>query len=121
MQIDRPVKPGLSQRRRHRRSCAERLREELQTLAKGHADFIAHSERNWASVTFAGTRHRIDLSFQGDEAVAAGEEFIATLPDHEFGLPKRLVADATVVSVDHRIGANPRLAVRVELLLLEEE
>jgi hypothetical protein len=125
MHIDTPVRPDAAppraRARPQRRSSAERLREELQALAKGHADFIAHSERSWASITFAGTRHRIDLSFQGEEAVAAGEEFIAFLPEHEFAIPKQLVADATVMSVDHRIGADPRLAMQVELLLLDEE
>lgn len=125
MHIDTPVRtdaaPPCPRRHPHRRSSAERLREELQALAKGHADFIAHSERSWASVTFAGTRHRIDVSFQGEEAVAAGEEFIAFLPEHEFAIPKQLVADAAVMSVDHRIGPDPRLAMQVELLLLDEE
>ncbi|MBO0750053.1 MAG: hypothetical protein J2O44_06455 [Porphyrobacter sp.] len=104
-----------------RRSSSERLREELQALAGGHALFLAHSEKSWASVTFAGTRHRLDLAFEGEEAVEAAESFIAFLPEHEFAIPKQLVADAAVTGVDHRIGCDPRMEVRVELLLLEEE
>jgi len=87
----------------------------------GQALITAHSEKSWASITFAGTRHRIDLAFDGQEAIEAGERFIAYLPEHEFAIPKQLVADAAVTSVDHRIGPDARMDVRVELLLLDEE
>jgi len=81
---------------------------------------MAHSETAWASVTFAGTRHRVELAFEGAEAIEAGECFIALLPDHEFAIPGQLVADATVVEVDHRLAPEPKLMVVAELLLLEE-
>ena len=103
-----------------RRTLADRLREELSALAQGQALFLAHRETAWASVTFAGTRHRVELAFAGAAAVAAGERFIALLPDHEFALPGQLVADAAVVEVDHRLAPEPRLTVTAELLLLEE-
>ena len=104
-----------------RRGATERLREELQALACGHAEILAHSEKSWASITFAGTRHRLDLAFAGADAVEAAENFIAYLPEHEFAIPGQLVADAAVTSVDHRIGPDPRMEVRIELLLLDEE
>ena len=104
-----------------RRGASERLREELQALAGGHAEFLAHSERSWASITFAGTRHRLDLAFAGEDAVEAAENFIAYLPEHEFAIRGQLVADAAVTSVDHRIGPGPRMEVRIELLLLDED
>lgn len=107
-----PVKP--------RRTLADRVREALGGLAKGHARVLGHHEIAWASVTFAGTRHRIELAFEGVEAVEAGECFIALLPEHEFTIPGQLVADAAVVEVDHRLVPAPRLAVTAELLLLEE-
>jgi hypothetical protein len=104
-----------------RRSPSERLREELQALAAGHAEFLSHSEKSWASITFAGTRHRLALAFAGADAVEAAESFIVFLPEHEFAIPGQLVADAAVTAVDHRIGADPRMEVQVELLLLDEE
>ena len=104
-----------------RRGHVGRLQEELQQLAGGHAEFLAHSEKSWASVTFAGTRHRIDLAFAGADAVEAAERFIAFLPEHEFAIPGQLVADAAVIAVDHRFGPDPRMEVRIELLLLDEE
>ena len=102
-----------------RRSPAERLREELQALTGGHAEFLSHSEKSWASITFAGTRHRLALAFAGADAVEAAESFIAFLPEHEFAIPRQLVADAAVTAVDHRL-EPPRMQVSCELLLLDE-
>ncbi len=104
-----------------RRSPGVRLREQLIALAAGHGDICAHEEKSWASVTFAGTRHRIDLAFEGPEAIEAGECFIAFLPEHEFAIPRQLVADAAIVAVDHRLSPEPRLTVTCELLLLDED
>ena len=67
-----------------------------------------------------GTRHDVVLAFSGAEAVAAGEAFLDALPEHEFAIPRQLVADATVLSVEHTALPDPRLVVEVQLLLLEE-
>ena len=90
------------------------------TLAERRATILSHREKSWASITFAGTRHTLELEFVSAEAVAAGERFIVFLPEHEFGLPGQLVADAAVVSVDHRLLPEPRMAVGIELLLLDK-
>ena len=92
----------------------------LQQLAGGKGELLRHMERPWASATFAGTRHTIALAFTGTEAIAAGEALIAALPEHEFTVPGQLVADAAVISVEHVAVPEDRLAVEVELLLLEE-
>lgn len=117
MRIDFPGRPP----RTARSSPSARLRDALQVLAGGKAEIRTHSEKSWASVTFAGTRHRLELMFEGQEAVEAAELFIAALPDHEFSIRGRLVADAAVVSVDHQIAPEPRMDVQVELLLLDDE
>ncbi|RPF72848.1 hypothetical protein EG799_12745 [Aurantiacibacter spongiae] len=88
-------------------------------LGDGQAQIVSHTERSWASITFAGTRHRVVLAFEGADAVEAGECFIAFLPDHEFAIRGQLVADAAVTRVDHA-AAPPRLVITCELLLLEE-
>ena len=98
---------------------ADRLREALLELARGRATIVSHAERRWASVTFIGARHRLELRFDGAEAVAAGELFVACLPDHEFTILGQLVADATVTAVDHRLDP-PLMQVACELLLLDE-
>lgn len=102
------------------RSTGERLREALLALADHRGQVLIHSEKAWASTTFAGARHTLALLFAGEDAVAAGEAFIAALPDHEFAIPGQLVADAAITEVEHRLLPNPRLVVRCELLLLEE-
>ena len=114
MSADAPISPV-----RARRGPGARLREALLELAQGHAAILAHSEKSWASITFAGARHRIELAFEGAEAVQAGELFIAFLPEHEFAIPGQLVADAAVTAVDHRL-EPPRMQVSCELLMLEE-
>lgn len=103
---------------RHR--PGDRLRDALVALASHRGQVLAHREKAWASITFAGARHTISLLFAGSESVSAGEAFIAALPDHEFAIPGHLVADAAVIEVEHRLLPAPRLVVECELLLLEE-
>jgi hypothetical protein len=102
-----------------RRAATDDLRDALLELAHGQATILAHAEKSWASVTFAGARHRLELLFDGEEAIEAGELFIALLPEHEFDIPGQLVADATVTEVDHRLQPQ-RMQVSCELLLLDE-
>lgn len=89
-------------------------------LAQGQAELLRHSERNWASATFAGTRHTVTLAFTGTPAIAAGEGLIEALPDHEFTIPGQLVADAAVISVEQTALPQPRMVLELELLLLED-
>lgn len=105
---------------RPRRSTTDRLRTALAALGEHRGQVLTHSERAWASITFAGARHSFAILFSGDDAVAAGERFVAALPDHEFAIPGQLVADASVVSVDQAALPQPRMVVELELLLLED-
>lgn len=106
--------------RKVRRTTGERLREAVLTLAGGKGEVLHHSETAWASITFAGTRHRLRLAFEGDTAVAAGEELVAALPEHEFAIPRQLVADAAICGVESTLVPAPRMVVECELLLLED-
>jgi hypothetical protein len=114
------VDPIASATRTGRVSTGERLREAVLALAGGQGQALRHTEAAWASITFAGTRHRLRLVFEGAEAVAAGEELVAALPEHEFAIPRQLVADATVCGVESTLLPAPRLVVECELLLLED-
>jgi len=107
-------------RRRRRRTPSDTLRRALMEMAENQATIIDHKERSWASITFAGTRHQLDLVFEGTDAVEAAERFITNLPEHLFEIPGQLVADATVISVDHQLGPDPRMQVCTEVLLLED-
>ncbi|MEW4447526.1 hypothetical protein [Qipengyuania sp. JC766] len=102
------------------RSAGEKLRRAVMALAGDQAELIAHAERAWASITFAGSRHTLELVFTGAPAVEAGERFVALLPDHEFAIAGRLVASADVVAVDHVLLPAPRMTVTCEILLLED-
>ena len=115
-----PLHPPRSGLRTVRRSTTDRLREALLALAEQRGEVLVHREKAWASITFAGTRHTLSLRFTGSEAVAAGERFVAALPEHEFAIPGQLVADATVSEVEHRLLPELQLTVGCELLLLEE-
>ena len=118
MLFDLQTRPSAVCSSRH--DTAGHLREALQELAQHQARIASHQERSWASVTFAGTRHRLDLWFDGAEAVEAGEQFIAALPDHEFAIPGQLVADAEVTEMSHTLLPRSRLAVALEMLLLND-
>jgi len=97
-----------------------RVLRAVMRLAGQHAELLRHAERPWASITFSGTRHAITLAFEGVEGCAAGEAFLAALPDHEFTISRQLVADASVTSVVHDMLPVPRIVVEAELLLLDD-
>ena len=113
--------PAPASPRKLRRDPANRLLGALHALGGGHAVVLRHEERAWASITFSGARHTLALRFAGDPAVAAGEHFIAALPEHEFEIPRRLVADAAIVAVRHALLPEPSLEVECEVLLLDED
>lgn len=96
-----------------------RLLKAVLDLAGEHAELVCHAERDWASATFSGSRHAITLRFSGHEAAQAGEGFIVALPDHDFVIPRYLVADAQITRIDDRQLPERELAVEVDLLLLD--
>jgi hypothetical protein len=96
-----------------------RLLKAVLELAGEPAELVCHAEHDWASATFSGTRHAITLSFSGVDGGEAGEAFIVALPDHEFVIPRWLVADARIVGVHDQQLPERELVVEVELLLLD--
>ena len=106
----RPVSP----------TTGARVRRAVLALAGRHGEVQQHAEKAWVSITFAGTRHTLRLLFEGTDAVAAGEDLVAALPEHEFAIPRQLVADATVTGVESTLLPEPSLMVTCELLLLED-
>lgn len=120
MRIDagdyRPVATGPGSGRAPWKRIARAVLE----LAGPNAQLVRQSEKSWASVTFSGARHTFVLCFDGLAALDAADLFIANLPDHEFTIPGRLVADATIRSVDQRTLPSHRTLVEAELLVLDE-
>ena len=119
MQVD--LGPRAIVARRARRDPANRLLGALHELSGGHDVVLRHEERAWASITFSGARHTLTLRFVGDAAVEAGERLIAMLPDHEFSIPRILVADAAIVAVRHTLLPQRSLEIECEVLLLDED
>lgn len=115
------IDPNFGRKDRKGRGPWVHLLSAVLGLAGGKAQLLRHAEKPWASATFSGARHTVALAFAGTEGAAAGEAFIAALPDHEFTLPRHLVADATISAVEHTLESEPHLTVEAEFLLLEEE
>ena len=109
-----------ARRYRPRITTSDRLRNAVLALSQGCADLLSHDEKPWSSITFSGAKHELMLDFNGADQVAAGETFIAALPEHEFSIPGQLVADATISEVEHRFGSEERMVVKAVLLLLED-
>lgn len=122
MQHDPAADAGMlsALRRRQPRRPWLQLLNALLELAEGQGELLRHAERPWASVTFSGSRHTVVLRFTGEEAVAAGERYIAALAEHEFTLSRQIVADAAVVAVAQDTLPRPHMTVEAELLLLDD-
>lgn len=113
------VEPPVAAQRKTR-DPSRRVKAALQDLAQGKARLLSHRETPWASITFTGARHTLSFLFEDAGAIEAGETFIAELPEHEFALPGKLVAEATVISVEHALTPRPALHVECELLVLDD-
>jgi hypothetical protein len=100
--------------------AAGHLRNQLDALGQGYGRVLTHAEKAWASITFEGARHTFQVEFGGGEAVAAGEAFIAALPEHEFTVPGQFVAEAAVTAAEHVLLPQPRLTVTCDVLLLKD-
>ena len=118
MQYDPAAARLMAGRARH--SPWLQLLAALLELAEGMGELLHHGERTWASATFTGSRHTVKLAFTGEDGLAAADRFIEALPEHEFALPRHLVADAVIVAVSEEALPRPRIEVEVELLLLDD-
>lgn len=63
------------------------------------------TSRGWASVTFAGERHRLRLRLEGPAAAAAADAFAAGLDEREFRLRGHVLADIALARRDMHRGA----------------
>ena len=96
-----------------------RMLKAVLDLAGEQAELVRHVEREWASATFSGSRHAVTLSFTGSTAAEAGEAFIVALPDHDFIIPRFLVADAQIIAVVDTQLPERKIVVEAQLLLLD--
>ena len=73
--------------------------------------------RPWASVTFSGARHELDLRLTGPSAEQAAARLTSCLDSAEFKLRGHFVADIALVSKE---AAEDGVRLRLEALTVEE-
>ena len=76
------------------------------------------TSRSWASVTFAGARHRLRLRLSGERAGDAADAFLAGLSERDFALRGHILADIALVEEDRHEPGTIRLIL--EALTVEE-
>jgi hypothetical protein len=103
---------------------AQDLVAQLADLLGTTVSLVHAHEREWASITFSGSRHR--LIFEVPELAvesAPVQRALAALPDHEFRLRGEIVADCTATigmpmpsqgQADHRLLVIELLTVATE-------
>jgi len=76
----------------------------------------------WASLTFTGTRHRLDVRLQGphDEVEAASAQLRALLTEPDLSLPGHFLAEIEVVESIAEINQDGLmgLAIQIEALTI---
>lgn len=100
--------------------CLTPVVRALCDLVEDRCRVLTHRARPWASITFAGSRHEIELLFRGDEEIAMGEAMLEALPEQEFAIAGKLVADASVLRIEQWHYVEPRLTATIELLVLDD-
>jgi hypothetical protein len=96
------------------RSRCGRLADALRVLLPG-SEIDQIRETDWHSATFAGVRCEIDMRLSGENAANRAREFRDRLPDHEFNLPRNIVADIAVLQITE---LGPQITLSLEALLL---
>lgn len=82
------------------------VRRFLESGMEGHGPSMvveATASEDWASATFNGQRHRLELSFAGGEA-ARVDRLVAELATAELVVPGHIVADIALVEHEMRDG-----------------
>lgn len=106
-----------------RKDIAARLVRTVLAGLGADATLLRADEREWASATFSGARHGIDLSIRLACADASPPAFLAQLPEWEFDLPGEIVADCMVALGQRERGAGGgwQMPCRIELLTIAAE
>lgn len=99
---------------RHHGIAGQIIRQLLDLCGEG-SELVTAEQRSWASATFSGARHIIELLLPGHALPAA----IARLPDHDFDLAGEIVADCAVISPACALPTTQgKGGLRVELLTI---
>jgi len=74
---------------------------------------------DWASVTFTGARHRLQVTLDGEGAVGAAADFLDKLPDLDLPIPGHIVADIALVA-EQRGDDGRHATLDLEALTIED-
>jgi hypothetical protein len=99
--------------RRGRGSARDLLVAAMEVRGGEGASVTAQPSQNWASATFAGARHRLEIRLPARSA-AAFEEGLA---EAEFSLRGHLLAD---IAISARKAAGEEMLLELEALTIEE-
>jgi hypothetical protein len=99
---------------RGRNRCG-RLADALLALLPG-AEIDQIREVDWYSATFAGVRCEIEMRLSGENAADRAKIFREMLTDHEFDLPRYIVADIAVLHITE-LGSQITLSLEALLLI----
>ena len=80
--------------------------------------FEALTSRPWASITFAGERHKLTLCLPGPGAQAAVDAFLEGLEDREFALRGHILVDIEVTGMQR--DGDGQIRLTVEALTIED-
>ncbi|MEH6756906.1 MAG: hypothetical protein V7676_05290 [Parasphingorhabdus sp.] len=83
--------------KRRRRDTGVLLLEQIQRIVGLDFTVSMVRERPWASVTFSGTRHKVQIKRLAQTRSPAMTSWSRKIADHEFTLPGHFVADLLVV------------------------
>ncbi|QJU58022.1 hypothetical protein HL653_09625 [Sphingomonas sp. AP4-R1] len=104
---------GRSRERRMRGNARDALVEALAARGGDGAVVRARPSHDWASATFAGARHRLEIRLPAE----AADAFARGLGEAEFSLRGHLLADIAIVD---RGAADGEVLLEVEALTIEE-
>ena len=74
--------------------------------------------RDWASITFSGSRHRLRLRFEGNKAGAATDALLAQLAEAGPDLRDHILVDLAVIA-DERDEGGAWVRLEIEALTVE--
>jgi len=102
------------------RDPATALIRALLELSDGSAQLVQHRGTNWASATFAGMRHVLELNFEGCDAVEKGDHIARIMTEHEFTIAGHIVADIAISEIFWRREGDTCLTMKIEALTVED-
>ena len=82
------------------------------------ACFAERTSRDWASITFSGSRHRLKLRLEGDKAGVAADAQLADLAEARLDLRGHMLVDLAVL-LDERDEGGTRVRLVLEALTVE--